>query len=59
MGSTGSFGRTYLLAAFLGVISWSLSPQEPFPKMMSQMMAGMVQNMIAQTEEAGCDPAEM
>ena len=54
--------RRTILAAFLGAVGGGLFvavATRAVPKMMYQMMSGMMQNMMSQMGEGGCDPAEM
>ena len=61
MGSRSKGG--YLLTAFVGAIAGGLVvafATRAIPKMMSQMMEGMMQNVMAQMGgEGACDPSEM
>ncbi len=55
-------GKGYLLAVALGALGGGLIvavATRAIPKMMSHMMAGMMQNMLAQMKERGCAPAEI
>ncbi len=56
----------YVLAAALGAVGGGLVvllATRAIPKMMSRMMSGQMQKMMAQMgahmKEGGCDPAEM
>ena len=52
----------YALAALLGAIGGGLVVAvvtQAIPKMMSQIMAGMMQTMMSRMREGGCNPAEM
>ena len=52
----------YILAAALGALGGGLIVMvatQAIPKMMSRMMAGMMQNMLAHMQEKGCAPAEI
>lgn len=54
--------RGYVFAAFLGAAFggvFVMLATKAIPKMMSQMMAGMKQNMMSQMSAEGCNPAEM
>ncbi|NIN67868.1 MAG: hypothetical protein GTO63_24810 [Anaerolineae bacterium] len=54
--------RTYILTGLLGAAAGVLMvgiATRAIPRVMSQTMAGMMRNMMAQMGEAGCDPAEM
>ena len=54
--------KKYLLAASLGALGGGVFvalATRAIPRMMSQMISGMMRNMMAQMGEAGCDPAEM
>jgi hypothetical protein len=58
MRNTSSRNKGYVLAALLGAIGGGLIvalATRAIPKMMS----GMMQNMMAQMGEDGCNPAEM
>ena len=63
MHSTDSRGWGYmLLAAAIGAIGGGLVvalATRAIPRIMSQAMSGMMQHMMGQTGEGGCDPAEM
>ena len=62
MDKTDSNTKKYILVAFLGAVSGGLVvaiATRAVPKMMSQIMSGMMQNMMSQMGEGGCDPAEM
>jgi hypothetical protein len=55
-------GTGYILAAALGGLGGGLIVMvatQAIPKMISRMMAGMMQNMLAQMQEKGCAPAEI
>lgn len=55
-------GKGYILAAALGALGGGLIvivATQAIPRMMSHMMAGMMQNMLAQMQERGCAPAEI
>ena len=57
-----SRNRGYVIAALLGAIGGGIIvalATRAIPKMMSQMMSGRMQNMMAQMEEGDCDPAEI
>ena len=52
----------YALAAILGAVGGGLIvavATQAIPKIMSQVMAGMMQTMMARMREGGCNPAEM
>lgn len=54
--------KKYLLAASLGALGGGIFvalATRAIPRMMSQIMSGMMRNMMSQMGEAGCDPAEM
>ena len=54
--------QRYILATFLGVVFGGLVvaiATKAIPKMMSQMMFGMMKNMMSQMGEAGCSPSEI
>jgi len=62
MDKTGSHTRGYVLAALLGALGGGLVvvlATKAIPRIMSQMVAGMTRNMMAQMGEGGCNPAEM
>ena len=52
----------YVLAALLGAVAGGLVAivgTRALPKMMSQIMSGMMQNMMTAMGEKGCDPSEI
>ena len=52
----------YFLAAGLGAIGGGLLSAvatRAIPKMMSKLMTGMMENMMAQMGEGDCDPADI
>ena len=54
--------KGYLLAAMLGVVGGGilvLIVARTIPKMMSNLMAGMMENMRYQMGKSGCAPEEM
>ena len=54
--------KGYIIATVLGAVGGGLIvllATRAIPKIMSQMMAGMMQNMMARMKEEGCNPAEM
>ena len=54
--------RRTILAAVLGALGGGLVvviATRAIPKIMSQMMPGMMRNMMAHMGEGGCSPAEM
>jgi cytidine deaminase len=54
--------KGYIIATILGAVGGGLIvalATRAIPKIMSQMMAGMMQNMMVQMKEEGCNPAEM
>ena len=54
--------KGYIIATILGAVGGGLIvvlATKAIPKIMSQMMAGMMQNMMARMKEEGCNPAEM
>ena len=62
MGDAGTRRKRYALADLLGAIGGGLVVAlvtRAVPKMMSQMMAGIMQDMMSRMDEAGCDPMEM
>lgn len=62
MNNTNSCARGYLLAAALGAAAGGLITilaTRAIPKILSQAMAGMMQNMAACMGEGECSPAEM
>ena len=59
---TNAQTRRTVLAAVLGALGGGLVvviATRAIPKIMSQMMPGMMRNMMAQMGERGCNPAEM
>lgn len=54
----GSYLLTALLAAAAGGLVVTLITHS-VPRMMSQIMAGMMENMRIQMEAAGCEPEKM
>jgi hypothetical protein len=62
MHSTGSHKKGYLLAAVLGAIGGGVVvtiATDAIPRMMAQMMSGMMQKMMAQAGEGEFDPSEI
>jgi hypothetical protein len=62
MNNTDACARGYLLAAALGAAGGGLITilaTRAIPKIMSQMMSEMMQNMAACIDEGECSPAEM
>ncbi len=62
MQDTNSREAGYVLAALLGAIGGGLVvafATRAIPKMMSQVMSGMMQSMMAPMREGGCSPEEM
>ncbi len=62
MNTTFSQNRGYVVAALLGAIGGGVLvtiATKAIPKMMSNMMAGMMQTRLAQMRESGCNPKEM
>ncbi len=54
--------RGYIVAAALGALGGVLLATiatRAVPRIMSQMTSVMMQNMMAQMTESGCDPGEM
>jgi len=52
----------YVLAALLGAVAGGLVAivgTRALPKMMSQIMSGMMQNMMTAMGDKGCDPSEI
>ncbi len=59
MGYKRTVSRGHVVSALLGVFAGALLlaiATKAIPKIMSQTMAGMMQNMMAQMREAGRDP---
>jgi hypothetical protein len=62
MNEISSNSKGYILAAGLGALGGgvvALLVTRALPRMMSRLMAGMMQNMIAQMREGGCSPSEI
>jgi hypothetical protein len=62
MDKPSSHRKEYLLAAALGALGGGLIvlwATKAIPKMMSQMMAGMMQKMMSQMRKGGCAPPDM
>jgi hypothetical protein len=62
MDKSSSHRNAYLLAAALGALGGGLIvlwATQAIPKMMSQMMAGMMKNTMASMCEGGCAPSDM
>lgn len=62
MHDTGSTKMGYMTAAFFGAVASALIvalATRAIPRIMSQTMAGMMQNMMTQMGGDACDPAEM
>jgi uncharacterized protein involved in exopolysaccharide biosynthesis len=62
MNTTRSDAKKYVLAATLGAVGGGLLvalTAKAIPKMMSQIMSGMMQDMMGQMRKSGCNPAEM
>jgi hypothetical protein len=57
-GSRGNGCVLFALGAMAGGLVVALATKA-IPNMMSQMTSGMMQNMMAQMQNAGCDPGEM
>ena len=54
--------KNYAVAILLGGIGGGILvalATKAIPKMMTQIMSGMMKNMISQMSESGCDPSEM
>jgi uncharacterized protein YneF (UPF0154 family) len=53
--------KGYVLAAIFGAIGGGFLVAyaiKAIPKMMAQIISGMMQNMMAQMRQSGCNPAE-
>ena len=62
MDSTDSKTKNYILAASLGAIGGGVLvavATKAIPRMMTQIMSGMMRNMMAQMGDEGCDPREI
>jgi hypothetical protein len=62
MNTMSDQGKDYAVATLLGAIGGGLFvilATKAIPKMMTQMMSGVMQNMMSQMRESGCDPSEM
>ncbi len=60
MDKLSSRRKEYLLAAALGALGGGLIvlwATKAIPNMLSQMMAGMMKNMMSQMPEGGCTPS--
>ena len=53
-----NYAITFLLGAFGGGLFVALATKA-IPRIMSQMMSGMMQNMVNRMRDSGCDPSEM
>lgn len=53
-----NYAVTFLLGAIGGGILVTLATKA-IPKMVTQIMSGMMQNMMSHMSESGCDPSEM
>ena len=54
--------KHYTVAILLGAIGGGLFvalATRAIPKMMAQIISGMMQNMISHMRESGCEPSEM
>ena len=62
MYSIGSRKSGYFLAAILGAVGGGAAiavATDAVPKMLSQVMSGMMRNMMVELGAGACDPAEM
>jgi hypothetical protein len=62
VGNISSRNKEYIVAASLGAIGGGLIvaiATRAIPKMMSKIMAGMMQNMMAQMSERECEPVDI
>ncbi|GEM_PF-1276365 len=62
MQNMNSDRQGYVIAALLGALGGGLIvlvATKAIPRMMSQMMAGMMANIREQMSQCGCNPAEM
>ena len=62
MYNTSDLMRRYVLVAILGAIGGGLFvaiATKAIPKIMSQIMFGMMQNMMGQMRKSGVNPSEM
>ena len=62
MHDTDSPNKGYVLAVLLGAIGGGVIVAlvtRAIPKMMSRIMAGMMQTMMSRMREGGCNPAEI
>jgi len=62
MNPTNPHKRNYLIAAIFGAVGGGLFvaiTTKAIPKIMQAMMSNMMQDMMGQMGEAGCDPAEI
>ena len=54
--------KGYTISALLGAIAGGfivLIATKALPKMIGQIMSGMMENMMSQMRSEGCDPAEI
>ena len=58
MGTKKNYAVAFLLGAVGGGLLVTMVTRA-IPKMMTQMMSGIMQNMMTRMSESGCDPAEM
>jgi len=61
MEKINSKSKGYILSAMLGALGGGLAVifvTRTIPRMTSRIMAGMMQDMMAQMRESGCSPSE-
>lgn len=62
MREAGYDGRSYAIAALAGAVGGGLFVAivtRALPRMVSRIMSGMMQSVMARVGEGGCDPAEI
>ena len=62
MNTQNDLRKNYAAAILLGAVGGGLFvtlATKAIPKMMTQMMSGIMPNMMSHMSESGCDPSEM